>query len=317
MRSFLPLTSLLTIHGCYVRDCHSPWNTSEHYCCNNCISVFLLCSLPGYRKYCLGMLIYVCKAEGQGSSLDMWSALLLLPSVSPAIASTEEQKKTLKKYKWTWSWSCLTFEVALCTIIVFKRAFIFGPWATPLPPPLPPHPPSPSASHCLSSWCPDCEKGVVTLLQLTGLLHRKLSMHIAYSERLWVCVDIVVPWHSADPNGSIFVCFVIHLLLDTAKTIRPNRIWVVQFSADFRKPYLSLFQAGLLQQFPGNPSASVARLPKSLLEQPSHRHGAESGRSVPFPKCSNWFSSSLKQCWALSGMFLCGTKSSSTRWITH
>lgn len=282
---------------------------SEHYCCNNCISIFLLCRLPGYRKYCRGMLIYVSKTEGQGSSLHMWSALLLLPSVSPAIASTEEQEKTWKKYEW--SWSCLTFGVTLCTILIFKGPFICGPSAAPLPTP------HPAASHCLSNWCPDCDKGAVTLLQLTGMLHRKWSTHIAYSERSWVCADIVVPCHSADPNGSVFVCFIIHLLLDTAKTIRPNGIWVVQFSADFGKPYLSLFQAGLLQRFPGNPSASVAWLPKSLLVQPSHRHGAESGRSVPSPKRSNWFSSSLKQCWALSGMFLCGTKSSSARWITY
>lgn len=97
---------------------------SEHYCCNNCISIILLCRLPGYRKHCRGMLIYVSKTEGQGSSSHTWSALLLLPSVSPAIGSTEEQEKTWKKYEW--SWSCLTLGVTLCTILIFKGAFICG-----------------------------------------------------------------------------------------------------------------------------------------------------------------------------------------------
>lgn len=249
------------------------------------------------------MLIYVSKTEGQGSSSHKWSALLLLPSVSPAIASAEEQEKTWKKYEW--SWSCLTLGVTLCTILIFKGAFICGS-----------HPPPHSLTlpEQLVSWLWQGGSN-------TAPAHWDAAQEMVNARsilwRSWVCADIVVPCHSADPNGSIFVCFIIHLLLDTAKTIRPNGIWVVQFSADFGKPYLSLFQAGLLQRFPGNPSASVAWLPKSLLVQPSHRHGAESGRSVPSPKRSNWFSSSLKQCWALSGMFLCGTKSSSARWITY
>lgn len=132
-------------------------------------------------------------------------------------------------------------------------------------------------------------------------------------QRLLVFVDVVVPWHSTDQKRSIFVCFIINLLLDTAKTTQPSGIWIVRFSADFRRPYLALFQVGLLQWFSGNPSASTGWLPESLLEQPGHQHGAASRRSLPFPKCSNWFSSSLKQCWALSRMFLCGTKSSFLR----
>lgn len=153
-------------------------------------------------------------------------------------------------------------------------------------------------------------------------------MYVAYSEQkkqLSACTKFywctwVLFFHNTaqiQKETFFFVCFVDRLLLNTAKTIQLSSIWVVQFSVDFRRPYLLLFQAGLLQWFPENPSASIAWVPKSLLEQPGHRHRAGSGRSVPFPKCSNWFSSSLKQCWALSRMFLCGTKSSSSRWITY
>lgn len=172
---------------------------SEHYCCNNWISIFLLCCLPGYRKYCLEILIYVSKAKGQGNSLDTWSVLLLLPLVSPAIALIEKQNKTLKKYKWPWS--CLTFWVTLCNIIIFERAFIFGPWG--------------SLQPC-TAWVIGVShlwKGVVTILLLTGMLQGK--MYVAYSEhkdlcgswRLLICEDIVVPRHSAGLKESIFVCF--------------------------------------------------------------------------------------------------------------